>query len=313
MQTLDQGFEEGSFAAVEDLTQNWRSQLKSECAEQSAATRESIVRWLLGDNLEQFKRFNPVQLKITQEAISYRYRILRHRYLGLGPQGYRHLMQRLGSLVLLRNKIPTSAVVDVLQAVIQELLQSDRYMQQQIAWIAQCTAETELRNALLFTSTEEYCLRPIRNQPLLIYRFVNYLRRCYQGDLTQVPVGNSIRLVASQILAKDSKQTTDLNNQVEQQMLRTVVKQEFERYLAEHVGAVAVQWLRLYLQGRSQEEIAHKLNLQVQEANRLREKISYHAVRLFTIANNERLVISKPFAKMDFISEIATDRGDFCA
>jgi len=50
-------------------------------------------------------------------------------------------------------------VVDVLQEVIQELLQSDRYMQQQMAWIAECTVDARLRNALLFASTEEYCLR----------------------------------------------------------------------------------------------------------------------------------------------------------
>lgn len=279
MQTLEE-FEE-------DLSQDWRSHLKSDCAEQSAATRESIIRWLLGDDVEKFKIFNSVQLKIAQEAIFYRYRILRHRYLELGPeQGYRKLMQRLGSLVLLRNKIrTTSAVVDVLQEVIHELLQSDRYMQRQIDWIAECTAETRLRSALLFTSTEEYCLRPIRNQPLLVYRFVNYLRRRCQGDLVRL-----------EILAENSKnplgllnvETTDeyLNNHAveveEQQMLRAVVKQEFEHYLAEHLGAVAVQWLRLYLQGQSPEEVAYKLNLQLKEANRLQQSITYHAVRLFT-------------------------------
>ncbi len=66
--------------------------------------------------------------------MEYRLRILRQRYLGVGPErAYRNLMQRLGNLVLLRNKIRTwvalsrdrtSTVVDVLQEVIQELLTS---------------------------------------------------------------------------------------------------------------------------------------------------------------------------------------------
>jgi hypothetical protein len=64
-------------------------------------------------------------------------------------------------VVSLRNKIRTfvalsrdrsSAVVDVLQEVIQELLQSDRYMQQQITWIAECTNDAKLKNALQFAS-----------------------------------------------------------------------------------------------------------------------------------------------------------------
>lgn len=57
----------------------------------------------------------------------------------------------------------------------------------QIAPIARCTADPRLRNALLLAATEEYCLRPVCNKPLLVYRFVNYLRRTQRGGLTQVP------------------------------------------------------------------------------------------------------------------------------
>lgn len=193
MQTLKQGFEERNLMAqlAEDLAQDWRSRLKADCPEQSAATTESIIHWLLGNDLERFALLNPNQLEIARQAMAYRYRILRHRYLGLAPeQAYRHLITRLGSLVLLRQKIRTwvalsrdrqRAVVDVLQEVLQELLHSDRYMQQQMTWIAECTSDVKLRNALLLASTEEYCLRPIRNQPLLVYRFVNYLRRTSRG------------------------------------------------------------------------------------------------------------------------------------
>jgi hypothetical protein len=297
---------------VEDLVLSWRSRLSCDCPEQSAQTRESIICWLLGNDLERFEKLNQSELEMAKFAMEYRYRILRHRYLGVGSeQAYRNLMQRLGSLVLLRNKIRTwvalsrdrqQTVVDVLQEVIQELLQSDHYMQQQMAWIAKCTDDARLRNALLFASTEEYCLRPIRNQPLLVYRFVNYLRRISRGGLTQVPSRDSIWLVSEEFLIEDSENPTSLLDtqalakyQVtqaieEQQVLRTAVKQEFSRYLAQQLEPVAVQWLQLYLQGCSQNAIASCLNLQVKEVYRLREKVSYHAVRVFALTRQPELV-----------------------
>lgn len=314
MQTLKQVFEEGNLTVklAEDLAQSLRSRLEAEYPEQRAAHRESIIRWLVGNDLERFEMLNPHQLEIAKQAMEYRYRILRYRYLGQGPeQAYRNLMQRLGSLVLIRNKIRTwvalsrdraSTVVDVLQEVIQELLQSDRYMQQQMAWIAECTDDARLRNALLLASTEEYCLRPIRNQPLLVYRFVNYLRRTSRGGLTQVPTGDSLRLVSEEILTEDSENPISLLDtqaladyqdrqaMEEQQVLRTAVKQEFEHYLAQQLGSVAVQWLQLYLRGWSQEAIARSLNLSVKEVYRLREKISYHAVRVFALKAQPELV-----------------------
>lgn len=296
---------------VEELVLSWRSRLSTECPEQSAQSRESIILWLLGKDLERFETRNPTKLEIAQEAMEYRYRILRHRYLGVGPERtYRNLMTRLGGVVLLRNKIRTwvalsrdrsSTVVDVLQEVIQELLTSDRYMQQQMVWIAKCTTDARLRNALLFASTEEYCLRPIRNQPLLVYRFINYLRRTQRGGLTQVPTSTLLQLVSSEILTQDSEPLSLLDTQAlahyqetqafqEQQALRTEVKQEFSRYLAQQLGPVAVQWLQLYLQGWSQQAIACCLNLQVKEVYRLREKVSYHAVRVLAPKREPELV-----------------------
>jgi len=59
-------------------------------------------------------------------------------------------------------------------------------------WPAECTVDARLRNALLFASTEEL-FAPVRNQPLLVYRFVNYLRRT-RGGITNVP-NDLIRLV----------------------------------------------------------------------------------------------------------------------
>lgn len=313
-QTLKQGFGEKNYlmSLSDELAQNWRSQLAIDCPEHSHRTRDSIVCWLLGQDLERFETLTPSQLTIAKQAMDYRYRILRHRYLGMSPErAYRNLTTRLGSLVLLRNKIRTwvalsrdrqRAVVDVLQEVIQELLHSDRYIQQQIAWISQCTEDARLRNALLMSSIEEYCLRPIRNQPLLVYRFVNYLRRSQRGGLTHVPEGDLVRLVSDEISADETDnpvslldaqaiaQYQDEQAWEEQQVLRNAVRSEFETYLAEKVGEDAAEWLRLYLQGRSQEAIAQALGRDKNYVYRLREKVTYHAVHVFATRTKPELV-----------------------
>lgn len=315
MQTLKQSFEEYNLTMAmeaEKLAQYWRNRLAIECPEQSVVNRESIVNWLLGNDLQRFEILNAKELDIATQAMEYRYRILRQRYLGLARErAYRNLITRLGSLVTLRNKIQTwvalsrdrqRTVLDVLQEVIQELLQSDNYMQQQMGSIAQCTTDERLKNALLFASVEEYCLRPVRNQPLLAYRFVNYLRRTQRGGLTQVPTSDLVRLVSEEVLTDDSDNRVNLvDTQAiteyqeaqeiqEQQALRNTVKQEFESYLQEHLGQDAVEWLRLYLQGKPQDEIAKKLNKPIKEVYRLREKISYHAVRVFALKDKPELV-----------------------
>ena len=317
MQTLKQGFEESNLMTLADeLEQDWRDRLASDYPTLSPVTSQSIVRWLIGDNVERFETLHPNQLVIAKQAMDYRYRILRQRYLGVEPvRAYRNLTNRLGGLVTLRNKIRTwvslsrdrqRAVADVLQEVIQELLNSDRYIQKQIAWIAQCTDDTRLRDALLLTTVEEYCLRPIRNQPLLVYRFVNFLRRSQRGGMTHVPEGDMVRLVSeemtlddtdSPVSLLDSQATADYQDTQafeEQQTLRLSVRQEFENYLreTENLGPVAAQWLRLYLQGQSQEAIASALNMPVKQVYRLREKISYHAIRVFSIKAKPELVAS---------------------
>ena len=50
--------------------------------------------------------------------------------------------------------------------------------------------------------------------------------------------------------------------------------------------------MRLYLQGLSQEAIAQKLNLPIKQIYRLREKVSYHAIKNFTLKQNPELVTS---------------------
>jgi len=278
MQTLTQGFEERNLTMAreaERLVQYWQKRLAVECPEQSEANRESIILWLMGSDSKRFEILNLKELDIAKQAMEYRYRILLQRYLGKGrEQAYRNLISRLGSLATLRNKIQTwvalsrdrqRTVVDVLQEVLQELLQSDSYIQQQMAYIAELRTDGRLHNALLFATVEEYCLRPVRNQPLLVYRFVNYLRRTQRGGLTQVPGSDSVRLVSEEILTDDSDNRVNLvdtkviieyqeaQEQEEQLALRQTVKQEFENYLLENLGPEAVQWLKLYLQGKSQD------------------------------------------------------------
>jgi hypothetical protein len=215
--------------------------------------------------------------------------------------------------VTLRNKIQTwislsrdrqRSVMDVLQEILQELLQSDNYMQQQMAYIAEITLDKRLKDTLLFATTEEYCLRPVRNQPLLVYRFVNYLRRSQRGGLTQVPGSDLVRLVSDEMLTDDSDNRVNLvDNQAiaeyqetqqleEQQALRQTVQQEFANYLQENLGNEAVEWLKLYLQGKSQDEIAKRINKPIKEIYRLREKISYHAIRVFALKGKPELVDS---------------------
>ncbi len=297
---------------AEEIADRWRLQLQSDLPQSSRSTHETIIQWLVGEDPSRFDDLPPSQLAIAKQAMDYRYRILCQRYLDAGPErAYKGLIQRLSSLFLIRNKIRTwialsrdrqRSVVDVLQEVIQELLQNDHYMQQQIAWIAQCTSDPRLRNALVLTTTEEYCLRPIRNQPLLVYRFVNYLRRSQRGGMTQVPAADFIRLVSEEIAPDDSEGSVSLLDgqaiahyqeaqaQEQQQELRQNIAQEFASYLAERVDPLAAEWLKLYLQGRSQEAIAQDLDMPIKQVYRLREKVNYHAVRVFAVKNQPELV-----------------------
>ena len=163
-----------------ELKKAWNSRLLQDCPHQDPETRQSIIRWLLGD-LEPVEHFTTHQLKSAQQNIDYRYRILQRRYLDVNPtQAYRNLVNRLGSLIMLNIGVALSlerqkAVATVLQEFIEEILTSDRSMQVQMLKIAQCTQNTHLRNALLLSSLEAYCLQPIRNQPRLLHKFLTFI------------------------------------------------------------------------------------------------------------------------------------------
>ena len=301
-----------SSTLAEELAREWRIRLETECPNYDSKTRESIICWLLGDALQQWEELEPTKRAITAKGFDFTYRILRQRYLDVGPEkAYQNLLQRLSGLVMLRQKIRAwvattrdrqRTVLDVLQEAIQEMLQRDRYLQQKMAKIAECTADSRLRNALLLASLEEYCVRPIRNQPLLVYRFVNYLRRSQKGGLTQVPTQEWVQFLSEEISPKDTEDTVSLlDNEAtaqyqvsdfweQQQEVRQQVKGEFLNYLKEEVEPNAAEWLRLYLQGYSQEAIADKMEMPVRQIYRLREKVTYHAIKVFAIKQQPELV-----------------------
>lgn len=301
-------------SVADEIVENWRLRLQSDYPDQEQVVQNSVVNWLLGEDVSRFNEMSADDLKIACQAIEYRYKILQQRYWGVGPErAYQHLIKRLSSLFLIRSKVKTwialsrdrhRTVVDVLQEVIQEMLQSDRHLAQQINWIGQCSRNSRVRNLLMLASLEEYCLRPIRNQPLIIYRFVNHLRRSQKGGMTQVPAGELVRLVSDEISGEDSETSLSLldiealnsyqeqTGLIEQQTLREQVKQSFLGYLSRSLDETAVQWLELHLKGYSQEVIADRLKLPIQQVYRLREKVSYHAIRVFTLREQSDLVFS---------------------
>jgi hypothetical protein len=296
---------------IDRITTKWQERIQTECSDQPIATQTSILNWLLGEDRERLEDLDLDRSNIADRAIDYRLRILLQRYLGLPPaRAYKNLMQRLGGIAVLRDKIRAwlalsgdrqRQVVDVLQEVIQEMLQGDKYIQQQIAWIGQCTRNPRLRDTLLFASIEEYCLRPIRNQPLLAYRFVNYLRRAQKGGVTNVPQGDLVKLVSDEIIG-DSDSTISLLDNIaiddyrqqqewaETQLTRDRVKAELRAYLTEHLGQEAGQWLDLYLLGKTPESIAIGLKMDIKQVYRLREKINYHTLKVFAIDAEPELV-----------------------
>ncbi|HEY9890130.1 MAG TPA: HetZ-related protein 2 [Candidatus Obscuribacterales bacterium] len=300
--------------AADDITQVWSTRLAVDLAGESNNARQSVLVWLLGPNPERFNEATEADRRILTQALEYRYQILCQRYWGISPErAYQNLIKRLSGLFLVRSKVRTwialsrdrrRTVTDVLQEVIQEMLQSDRYLKEQVRWIGTCSRRDQIRNVLMLATVEEYCLRPIRNQPLLVYRFVNYLRRSQRGGMTNIPAGELIRLVSDEVGTDEADSSMSLldveavaqyesrEQAEEEQKLREQVKNSFATYLHDALDATAVRWLELHLQGFTQEAVAQELQLSIKEAYRLREKVRYHAIRVFTLKEQPDLVLS---------------------
>ncbi|MBW4507782.1 MAG: hypothetical protein KME64_14895 [Scytonematopsis contorta HA4267-MV1] len=161
----------------EKLAQLWLDEVSIQCPEQSYTNIKTIVLWLLGSKFQQ--------QDIPTTKVKYRWNILHQRYLGVSPEkAYNNLITRLGSAVIRLNKNKhrvglnhelQRTLLDILQEVLEELLRTDSYIQRQMAEIAMLTNDRELQNTLLLATVEEYCLRPVYNQPLLAYAFVEAL------------------------------------------------------------------------------------------------------------------------------------------
>lgn len=301
-------------STVQELSQTWQKRIAEECPNQSETNQASILCWLLAEYPATWETLAFNQQKVIQQGMDFTLRILCQRYLGRSPeQAYRNLLQRLSSLVLLRQKVQSwiatsrdrqRTVIDVLQEVLQEMLNSDRYLRKRMAQIAECTNDQRLRQSLTLASVEEYCVRPIRSQPLLVYRFVNYLRRSQRGGLTQVPQQEWVQLLSEELDLNDSDETVslfdsqsasqyqELEKENERRELRTLVKEEFSQYLQDKVDPEAAEWLNLYLNGYTQEAIAKILNMPIKKVYRLREKVGYHAIKVFATRQKPELVAS---------------------
>jgi DNA-binding CsgD family transcriptional regulator len=131
---------------------------------------------------------------------------------------------------------------------------------------------------------------------------VNYLRRSQRGGVTNVPRSDSIKMVSDAVTDEAGESSFNLldrqvleNYQEQQdweetQVLRSQVKDQMLAYLEENLGVEAKEWLRLYLLGKTPEEIAQQLKIDIKQIYRLREKISYHAVKVFAVKSQPEIV-----------------------
>jgi hypothetical protein len=281
---------------AEGLKLVWQARLLQDLPQAAIETRQAILRWLLGEELEQLP-LDPLaqkKLAIVQQKLDYRYRTLQQRYLNVEPtQAYRHLLARTGSVMVLHPQISSwialkgnhrTAVMTLLHNMIEDLLRQDPYIQRQMAWIAQCSADVNLRNALLLSSLEEYCLSPKGNQPRLIYLLVNFWQRQWQEDEIKKLQHEIVYLLCEKVYQGGGKFRLPVVNSAEKyQMQRIAVQEGFENYLAEQGTRLESSWLRLYLQGRSQEAIAQLLNLPLKEVYQLKETVTHRAIQIFSI------------------------------
>lgn len=121
----------------------WESRLLRDNPQITADRRKSLIHWLLGNNLDRLEQLTPQEVVQTNQRIDYRYQILCQRYLNEEPLGaYCHLMSQLGSLSYccpklqhwsIRRKESQKTLVLTLQAMIQDILANDHYMQKKLA------------------------------------------------------------------------------------------------------------------------------------------------------------------------------------
>lgn len=183
--------------------------------------RDDLMRWLLGKNLDKLEGMTTEELSSVTHAIIYRYRILRTYYLGIAPkQAYRHLFNRFGAIMmkysLLRHWMTSSqehqrTAIKTFEAMIEYLLEVDSYLRSQRKHIALCTEDSSLRNALLLTTIELYCLNSIDDHPWLLHLLSYFLG--YQQDKQQItPQQDQLLKLVSREIAQKPLNTETLAN-----------------------------------------------------------------------------------------------------
>lgn len=181
---------------VQQLRITWESRLKREYPKQRLDRRESIIRWLIGNQLESLEPLSGDRFASLYPTLEYRYRILQQHYLEVKPEiAYHRFLDRLGSAIVAQPQVrcwirqnPSyqKGVVDLLAQSVEYLLSEDDYIGEQTLQIAQCTEDIHLRNALLLATLEEYCLCVVNGQPRVIRYLIAFLDRQNPGKKNPV-------------------------------------------------------------------------------------------------------------------------------
>lgn len=171
---------------LQQLQSVWHKRLIEELPQQSKNQRQSIIRWLFDRktslHLTQGLKVN--ELAKFNQVLEYRYGLLQKRYLTVNSsQGYRRLMSRLGAVAAQycsqkRMKYCQQSqkeLLELIQQVLQKLIKEDTWLKQAFVGINQGTCDRQLRDALILTTLEEYCLRPMENQPFFLYCLRHHL------------------------------------------------------------------------------------------------------------------------------------------
>ncbi|HEY9623352.1 MAG TPA: hypothetical protein V6C78_23550 [Crinalium sp.] len=175
--------------SLQMLANEWRSHFVANHSEFLSSDREAILHWLIGREPERFRYFSPAQLRLAEQTIRNRDRILQN-YLGLNAADAKQcLIQRLCRAVPAQIKVGDKTVelsdrlpwlMKVLESMVRKFIQRDTHIGYQNAWIELCTVNPLLRDVLLYATLEDYCLRPSGEQTILEYRLISYLHKVQQ-------------------------------------------------------------------------------------------------------------------------------------
>ncbi len=296
---------------IERIKTEWEQRIQIELPNLDRLDRASIIEWLLGEDRAWLATSDLYQLIQIHKSIDYRFSILTQRYLGRSPNvAYKHLIERLGNAKtvysLLSSGIAMSRdrhrrIFDVVTEIVQDILEKDRNMHRQIAWIDRLTANLRLKQALTIASIEEYCLRPVNNRSLLAHRCLNYLDREHRFGVTKIPRQSYIQVVfepdesiegyIGSFFDSDAiADYIDRQAHLESKTLYDEIVAKLRVSIVDSLGAAAGIWIELYLQGKNASEIANVLNMDIDRVYRLREKIDYHINQVFAFKNEAALV-----------------------